>query len=62
MIGAKSNAEDESMVAEGIDLSYIGVFGIWNNDLGKNELICLIHVHSMTSHQGLRKMHAGSAN
>lgn len=31
---AKSNAEDESMVAEGIDLSYIGVFGIWNNDLG----------------------------
>lgn len=23
------------MVAEGIDLSYLGIFNIWNNDLGK---------------------------
>lgn len=49
------------MVAEGIDLSYLGVSGIWNNDLGKKGIICLIHVHSMTGHQGFRRMRARSA-
>lgn len=49
------------MVAEGIDLSYLGVFGIWNNDLGKNGIIYLTHVPSMTGHQGLRRMRARSA-
>ncbi|KAK4693674.1 hypothetical protein P7C71_g3771, partial [Lecanoromycetidae sp. Uapishka_2] len=32
---AKSNAEDEGMVADAFDLSFFGVANIWNNDLGK---------------------------
>lgn len=27
------------MLAEGVDLSYIGVYGVWNNDLGKERNI-----------------------
>ena len=36
VLGSKENAADGGMVAESIDFSYIGVSGIWNNDLGEN--------------------------
>lgn len=38
-IGAKSNAENEGMVADAFDLSFFGVSNIWNNDLGKARLM-----------------------
>lgn len=34
LLGAESSARDEEMVAEGIDMSYLGVYNVWNNDLG----------------------------
>lgn len=36
LLGSRENAADGGMIAESIDFSYIGVSGIWNNDLGKN--------------------------
>ena len=35
-IGAKGNAADGGMLANSIDLSFVGVSGVWNNDLGKS--------------------------
>lgn len=40
------------MVSEGLDLSYIGVYGIWNNDLGKERNI-VIHT-TFTDRAGLK--------
>ena len=34
-VGAKSNAGDNGMSTETLDLSYFGVASIWNNDLGE---------------------------
>ena len=36
--GARADAEDDGMVTDSLDMSYVGVFGIWNNDLGKPAL------------------------
>ncbi|KAI4165335.1 MAG: hypothetical protein LQ342_001203 [Letrouitia transgressa] len=33
-IGRAKQIATEGMMAEGLDLSYMGVYGIWNNDLG----------------------------
>lgn len=41
------------MVSEGLDLSYIGVYGIWNNDLGKEQNI-VIHT-TFTDRAGVKR-------
>ena len=35
-IGAKGNAADGGMLANSIDLSFVGISGIWNNDIGNS--------------------------
>lgn len=34
-IGARANARDEGMTCNGLDFSYLGVYGLWQHDLGK---------------------------
>ncbi|KAL8996264.1 MAG: hypothetical protein Q9169_004195 [Polycauliona sp. 2 TL-2023] len=34
---AKRRSHDETFIVRGIDLSYLGVFNIWNNDLGSEK-------------------------
>jgi hypothetical protein len=33
-LGARNDSSNDSMVANGLDLNYVGVYDIWNNDLG----------------------------
>lgn len=33
--GARSDSSDESMIINGLDFNYLGVYDIWNNDLGR---------------------------
>ncbi|KAF9885745.1 hypothetical protein FE257_012630 [Aspergillus nanangensis] len=32
---ARSDSANESMIANGLDMNYLGVYDVWNNDLGK---------------------------
>ena len=34
-LGAEEAATDGGMLSSGVDLGYLGVYGIWFNDLGK---------------------------
>ncbi|KAI1413737.1 hypothetical protein F5Y13DRAFT_28313 [Hypoxylon sp. FL1857] len=40
--GADEAASDMGMVAQGIDLSYVGVCNVWNGDLGLNSAVRLV--------------------
>lgn len=33
-LGARSDSSNESMIINGLDLNYLGVYDVWNNDLG----------------------------
>ena len=44
-LGARSDSSDESMVINGLDLNYLGIYDVWNNDLGTIDLLC----HGMTN-------------
>lgn len=35
-IGARAYAQDDGMICNGLDYSYLGVHGLWQHDLGKN--------------------------
>lgn len=34
-LGARTNSSGDSMIVDGVDMNYLGVYNVWNNDLGK---------------------------
>lgn len=40
LVGAEELAKHDGMVSAPIDLSYMGVYTIWTNDLGMKSLNC----------------------
>ena len=57
--GAKYHAS-EVMITETLDLSYLGVFSIWNNDLGRWDSK-IYRAHWLTVRQAPEKLLGGLA-
>ena len=66
VLGAKGNAADGGMVADSIDLSFLGVSGIWNNELGKSlvdkEHRFLAKRSTLGSHKAARILNKSTAD